>query len=147
MLTSSVRVIGKEIVDARLLAIAPRILATNRRLVGVMLEAVKAEVVSVTPQGPGHFGYHGRDTVHAEIKSEGVRTKGKLMAAVQLYWREYGTRGYFRKGSAAQRSARQFMASIGGTGMGERAFMPANKALNAFRRFIRFYYGANWWNT
>jgi hypothetical protein len=69
------------------------------------------------------------------------------MAAVQLYWREYGTRGHFRKGSASQRAARQFMASIGGTGMGERAFMSANKALNAFRRLIRFYYGANWWNT
>jgi len=113
-----------EIVKAKLVAAAPRILAQNRVLVTAMLEFAKPIVVEGTPVGPGHFGYHGRDTVHIEVSSKGKKTTGKLLAAVQLYWRERGTKA-------------------------ERARWLARKAVAATRRYIRFYYGgmANWWRS
>ena len=61
MLNVNVKVIGKEIVEAKLLAAAPRILALNLEMVKAMLTWVKVETVAATPLGPGHFGYHLRD--------------------------------------------------------------------------------------
>lgn len=122
---------------------APRILASNRTLVTTILEEVKGAEIAGTPLGPGHFGEHGRDTVKIEVESHGVETTGKLKAAVQLFWREYGTGSRYRNRRNALRS---YVASFGGTG-GEAPRMTANKALNYAKRFIRFYYGgmANWW--
>ena len=102
---------------------APRIIANNLSLTRTMLEFAKGIVVEQTPLGPGHFGYHGRDTVKVATFIKGKRTEGQLRAAVQLYWREKGTK------------------------RGERAYMTAHKAVYATRRFISFYYGgmAKWW--
>jgi hypothetical protein len=135
-------------VRAKLLAAAPRILAQNRVLVQAMLEPVKAAVIGDTPTGPGHFGYHGRDTVKIDVTSTGIKTTGKLLAAVQLYWREYGTGIRFRgkSRSAAQQAIRIMTGASTG---GEPALMVANKALNYTRRLISFYYNgmANWWRS
>lgn len=122
-ITASVRVIGARQVQAKLLAAKPRILAHNRMMISSMLDFIKPEVRAATPLGPGHFGYHGRDTLRTEVHSHGIKTVGTLKAAVQLYWRERGT------------------------SRGERARMTAHHALAGVKKFIRFYYGgmANWW--
>lgn len=138
-------IVHDEIVRAKLLAAAPRILAQNRVLVQAMLDPVAAVVQSDTPLGPAHFGYHGRDTVKVDVSSKGVTTAGKVIGAAQLYWREYGTRGRFRKGSKLER----YVRALESGGSGERAFMPANKALSYTKRLISFYYNgmANWWRS
>lgn len=113
-----------EVVRAKLKAAAPRILAQNRMLVEEMLRVAKPMVEAATPTGPGHFGYHGRDTIRILIARKGtMKTIGQLRAAVQLYWREKGTK------------------------RGERATRTAAKAVNATRRYIGVYYGgmARWW--
>lgn len=123
LLSANVRVIGKDIVDAKLLAAAPRILAQNRAMATQMLGFVKAELIPETPIGPGHFGgRHLRDSYKISVKSEGVKTSGTLSSLPQGYWREKGTR------------------------RGERALHLARKALAGVNRFIRFYYGKQqWW--
>lgn len=122
LVSAKVEVYGDRIVKAKLLAAAPRILAENRRMVTEMLDYVKPVVIENTPLGPGHFGYHLRDTYTTDVKSEDFVTRGVLKSAVQGYWRERGTK------------------------RGERAFRTAHKALAAVRRFIHFYYGnAQWW--
>lgn len=140
-------IVHDEIVREKLLLAAPRILATNRLLVEAMLNEVKLAEVSQTPEGPGHFGYHGRDTVRVQITTKGAETMGRLVGAVQLFWREYGTRGRFRN---KRNKLRSYVAAIGGAGGGgERAYMVANRALSFTKRFIKAYYGgtANWWNS
>src|SRR6267142_6442780 len=141
-------IIHDEVVRAKLLAAEPRILAQNRALVTSVLEMVKPVEIAETPLGPGHFGYHGRDTVRIDIKSKGIKTVGELKAAVQLYWREYGTRGRF-KGPKKARLRHDIRIMTGGlsAGGGERAFLVAHKALAGAKRFIGFYYNgmANWW--
>ncbi len=142
---TTVRWVGKREIDAKLLAAAPRILAENRSMVTTMLGAVKAEIEPGTPIGPGHFGYHLRDSYRIEVSSKGVRTSGKLKAAVQGYWREFGTRGRF-KGRRNRRRA--YAAAIGAFGGGgEKAGLYATRALSRFRHFINLYYGkgAQWW--
>lgn len=142
-------IVHDEIVREKLLAAAPRILAQNRVLVAAMLEPVKSAVIAATPTGPGHFGYHGKDTVKVEITSTGVTTTGKLKAAMQLYWREYGTGVRFRgKGKNAQLKQATRVMTGAATG-GEPALMVANKALSLTKRFINAYYGgmANWWRS
>ncbi len=140
-------IVHDEIVRAKLLAAAPRIIAQNRLLVDAILQSVSAATIMATPVGPGHFGYHGRDTVKVVITQGPLKTTGQLKAAVQLFWREYGTGTRFRaKGkSAALKQAVRVMT--GAASGGEPAFMPANKALAAAKRFIGFYYNgmANWW--
>ncbi len=141
--------INDQLVKAKLVAAAPAILAQNAVMAKAMLDEVKTAVVGATPLGPGHFGYHGRDTVKVEVTSSGVRTTAKLKAAMQLYWREYGTGIRFRgrgKRTALRQSVRVMTGSATG---GEPALMVANRALNFTKRFIKFYYGgmANWWNT
>ncbi len=113
-------------------------------MVTQMLEAVKAEIEPGTPTGPGHFGYHLRDTYRVVVSSEGVKTSGKLKAAVQGYWREFGTKGRF-KGRVNRRRA--YAAALGAFGSGgEKAGLYATRALNRFRAMIRLYYGkAQWW--
>ena len=113
-----------EVVRAKLKMAAPRILDQNRMLVESMLNMAKPMLEAGTPVGPGHFGYHGRDTIRILIARKGtMKTIGQLRAAVQLYWRERGTK------------------------RGERAYKTASKAINATRRYIGFYYGgmARWW--
>lgn len=135
-------VTGKNIVDAKLLAAAPRILAENRAMVTTMLDYIKPVVVANTPLGPGHFGYHLRDSYTTDVRSNGVKTTGVLKAPMQGYWREFGTQAHFRKGLTV-RESRMVVSFMGG---GERAFMTAHHALSGFRRFISFYYGkAQWW--
>ncbi len=138
--------VNDQLVKAKLVAMAPRILAQNALMARTMLDEVKSVTVAATPAGPGHFGYHGRDTVHVEVTSTGVKTTAKLKAAMQLYWREYGTGVHFRKGSKAKQAVRVMTGSASG---GEPALMVANKALNFTKRFIKFYYNgmANWWNA
>ncbi len=105
------------------------------------MDEVKGVVVAATPEGPGHFGYHGRDTVRVEITSAGWKTTAKLKGAMQIYWREYGTRGHFRKGNTIKRYMRLAQQGEGG----EPAFMVAHKAMGFAKRFVAFYYG-KWWN-
>ncbi len=137
--------VNDQLVKAKLVAMAPRILAQNALMARTMLDEVKSVTVAATPEGPGHFGYHGRDTIHVTITTSGIKTTAKLLAAMQIYWREYGTRGRFRKGKALDR----YMRAVQQGGSGEPALMVANKALNFTKRFIKFYYNgmANWWNA
>lgn len=150
LLGGNIRVTGQAIVDAKLLAAAPRILAQNRVMVEAMLHEIKPIVGGATPIGPGHFGYHGRDTLKIKITSAEVATSGKLLAAVQLYWREFGTRSRFRGPSrlANLRASTRIMTGRSGTG-GEKAYMTAHKAAGLVKRFITFYYNgmANWWRA
>ena len=105
------------IVQAKLTKAVPKILAQNRSLAEGLLKEVKGVVYAQTPVGPGHFGYHGRDTLRIEVESKGTKTTGKLFAAVQLGWRERGTK------------------------RGERARWTAKKALAVVKRYVSFYYG------
>ena len=139
-----VRVLGKQEVDAKLLAAAPRILAENKAMVTEMLEMVKAEIEPGTPVGPGHFGYHLRESYKIEVIAKGSKTTGSLKAAVQGYWREFGTHGRFK---GRRNRLRAYSAAIGAFGEGgEKAGLFATKALNGVRRLIKAYYGkAQWW--
>ena len=110
-------IVKAEAVQARLNAMAPKILAQNRLLAEALLKEVKGVVYANTPVGPGHFGYHGRDTLRVDVSSKRVKTTGKLMAAVQLGWRERGTK------------------------RGERARWTAKRALAVVKRYVSFYYG------
>src|SRR6266705_3130360 len=119
LIGGSVRVIGKEQIEAKLARAEVNILAHNRAMVTEMLGFVKAEVVPQIPLGPGHFGYHLRETFRSDIKTGrgqlGAQVIGALRSAVQGYWRERGTK------------------------RGERAFMTAHKALAGIKRFINSY--------
>ncbi|SRR6266702_3358891 len=141
---TTVRWIGKRELDAKLLAAAPRILEQNRLMVTQMLETVKAEIEPGTPLGPGHFGYHLRDTYRVMVASKGVSTSGSLKAAVQGYWREFGTKGRFK---SRRNRLRSYTAALGGFGSGgEKAGLFATRALGKVRGMIRLYYGkAQWW--
>ncbi len=123
---------------AKLILAQPKILATNMALTKAVLEEVAAVVKAGTPLGPGHFGYHGRDTVKVVVTTNGLKVTGKVMAAIQLYWREYGTRGRFRKGGSLARYVRVATQGQGG----EPAFMTAHKAATGIKRFANFYYGS-----
>ncbi len=81
ILTGTVRVFGKEQVEAKLARAEANILANNRAMVGEMLGFVKAEVVPQIPIGPGHFGYHLRETFRSDIKTG----RGQLGAQQALY--------------------------------------------------------------
>lgn len=107
---------------AKLARVGPKILATNQLLATQILDHVKEVVYLETPLGPGHFGYHGRDTLKVKVTSKGNKTTGVLLGAVQLRWREFGT---YR----------------------QRAFYTAHKALGAVKGFLKVHYGgtANWW--
>jgi hypothetical protein len=145
VVTTSIRIIGKDIVDAKLLLAAPRILAGNRLMVGTMLDFVKAVTVAATPLGPGHFGYHLRDSFTTDVKSGPVKTTGVLKSPPTGYWREFGTGGRFR--GPKKSALRSYVAAIGGAGTGgERRFYTAHHALAGIHKFIAFYYGkAQWW--
>jgi len=126
-LSGSVRVIGKEAIEAKLAVAEANILANNLAMTKEMLGYVKAEVVPQIPIGPGHFGYHLRETFSTDVKAGrgqgGTKVTGVLRSAVQGYWRERGTR------------------------RGERAYMTAHKALAGVKKFINAYYGmAKWWH-
>jgi len=125
MLRINVTAIGMRAAEVKLIASEARILTTNRALATAILEHAKPIVYANTPVGPGHFGYHGRDTLRVVVTSKGIRTTGELRAKVQLYWREKGTK------------------------QGERAFHTARKAVGSTKRYISFYYGgmANWWRS
>lgn len=148
MIGLSIKVIGQDVVAAKLAAAGPNILRQNRRLVNSMLQEVKPAVQAGTPLGPGHFGYHGRDTLKVAIDSKGSKTKGLLLGAVQLYWREYGTGMRYRGPRAAQRRIAATRAMTGANTGGEAPTMLAHKAYSATRRFISYYYGgmASWWH-
>lgn len=150
-----IRVIGARQVEAKLLAAAPRILAHNRMMIGSMLAYIKPEVEAATPSGPGHFGYHLRDSYKTDVKSTGVKSIGVLKSPPTGYWLEFGTLGSFRKGGAATASmARAAFAGATGrsysglaTGRGEAPRMLAHHALTGIKKFITFYYGglASWY--
>lgn len=141
---TTVRYVGLREAQLKLAAAGPRILEENRLMVTEMAEGVRAEITPGTPEGPGHFGVHLRDSYRVEVSSTGPQTSGKLWAAVQGYWREFGTRGRY-KGRHDLRRA--YLAAIGGFGGGgEKAGLYATKALNQMRRMIYQYYGrAQWW--
>lgn len=151
MVSAKVIVTGDNIVKAKLLLAAPHILAHNRLLVQSMLNTIKPLVVAQTPLGPGHFGYHLRDTYVTDVKSVGIKTTGVLKAPAQGYWREFGTKGRSRKmgraiGLSVGQLSKAFSAGALGGG-GERAYMTAHKSLSKARALIKFYYGgmAEWW--
>lgn len=128
---------------------APKILASNRAFVTTALEYVKAEVQPQMPLGPGHFGVHARDSYTIEVKSGPIETRGVLKAAVEAYWREFGTLGRFRKGrkaSAGMARAAQYAVTVGAGG--ERSRPITQKALAGVNKFILFYYGrGQWWKV
>lgn len=146
---TGVQVIGKNIVDAKLLMAAPRILAHNRSLITEMLAVIKPTVIAETPLGPGHFGYHLRESYVTEVTSKEVVSEGVLKAPMTGYWREYGTRGGFRKRGTLPGYSFAFekAAGLAHPGGGERAGMYAHKALAAVRKLIDVFYGgaASWW--
>lgn len=140
----SLRVIGLDIVRAKLALAVPNILATNAAMVATMLEQTKVGTIRNTPLGPGHFGYHLRDRITSDIEAKGTRTVGKLLSPRTGYWREYGTRGRYRGGNRIRKA----FASFGGYGTGgERAFLTAHKAAGGFRRTVAAFYSglARWW--
>lgn len=148
--TGTVVKIHDGIMRAKLKAATPNILAHNVKLVTSMLEVAKPIVADNTPVGPGHFGFHGRDSLRIEIYSSLKSTRGKLLGAAQMGWREFGTRGRSRKLGGAWLTVGQSkqVTASGLFGEGERAFLTAHKAVNSTRRFISFYYGgmATWWH-
>jgi hypothetical protein len=122
------RVIGKDVIEAKLAAAEANILAHNLMMTREMLEQVKAEVAPQIPLGPGHFGYHTRDTLVVDVKAGsgqlGTKVTGVLKAAMPAYWREKGTK------------------------RGEEAHWTARNALRAVRKVIDFYYGkSGWWHV
>lgn len=140
---AGVNAVGLDVVDAKMLKAAPNILAHNRVMVGEMLRFVKAETVANTPVGPGHFGYHLRDSFTTDSRSKGLTTIGVLKSPATGYWREYGTMQRYRKAGP-----RKAVARLGAYGLGgERAYMTAHHALTGVKKFIAFYYGgmAKWW--
>jgi len=140
-------VIGLDIVRAKLALATPRILATNQAMVITILAQTKAATTAATPLGPGHFGYHLRNTFRTEIQSKGTGTVGKLLGAPQGYWREYGTGARYRGPNRLRRyvGAVERASSIS-TG-GERAFMTAHKAAGGFKGIVAAFYSglARWW--
>lgn len=145
-----VRTIGLREVQAKADLMAIHLFENNWEMVKAMGEWVKVETEAVTPEGPGHFGYHLRDTFQVKMSNRGWSVHGQLTSAVQGYWREYGTKGRSRKlgkalGLGVRESSVAYMQGGLGGG-GERAFMPAHKALTGARRLIRaFYSKALWW--
>ena len=144
-------IVMDQIVRAKLLAAEPRILAHNRLMITEMLNVIKPTVIAQTPLGPGHFGYHLRDTYVTDVKSSGIVSTGVLKSPAQGYWREFGTKGRSRKlgralGLSVSQLGKAFNAGGLGSG-GERAFMTAHKALAGVRKMIRVFYGgqAKWW--
>lgn len=158
-LNLGVKAIGLDITNERLLLAAPRILATNRAMVDGLLAEIKAEVALETPLGPGHFGYHLRDSFTTDVSSRGVVTRGVLKSPPTGYWREYGTLDRFRRadlGTKALRLGRTSLTAhesrlggLFGASGGERAFMTAHHAAAAAQRYVRIFYGTltNWWRA
>lgn len=138
-----------QVLLAKLALAKPRVLARDRAMTNAVMELAKGTVRIATPLGPGHFGYHGRDTLKVDVSQKGLRTVGKLSGAIQMYWREYGTRGYFRGGKAKTRLTARQSRSAGAFLGGEPAFYTAHKALSGFKSIVRFYYGsvALWWRA
>jgi len=125
----------------------PRILAMNFENTKILLEQAKAVTASATPLGPAHFGYHGRDTLKVTVHQVGNKTTGEIRGAIQMYWREFGTRGSFRGRSGRKLTARQSkLAHVFAGGGGEPAFYTAHKAMGGIKRMVAFYYGwRSWW--
>jgi len=153
-LGGSVRVIGKDVIEAKLAAAEANIHANNLLMTKEMLEYVKAEVVPQIPLGPGHFGDHGRDTLKVVISGLGVaggqlgtKVIGVLTAAPDVYWREFGT-GLRYRGPKRKRFSVRVMTGAAGTG-GEAPRLMATHALAGIKKFINFYYGglAKWWHV
>ncbi len=149
---SSVRVVGEKAVQAKLIMAAPSIGAQNRFLVTSMLEFIKDEVVPEMPTGPGHFGYHARDTFTIDVKTNtaGVTTTGVLKAATQAYWREFGTLGRYKKGAYSKPTLGNARAALHAVTVGTGGEPPrpiVHKAYLGARKFIDFYYNglATWW--
>jgi hypothetical protein len=143
VVTGNVRVTGLDKVQAKLALAAPHMDGLNLLMLKDMLAFAKSETATNTPDGPAHFGYHGRDTLKVEVALTGAtKVTGKLKGAAQMYWRERGTRGRFNKGSKLLRYTRA--VSFGG---GEKAYMTAHKALGQAKRLLKVYYGtAAWWH-
>ena len=142
-----IRVLGAREVQAKLLLARPHILAHNREMISTMLDFVKAEVVAATPVGPGHFGFHLRDSYTTDVKSYNVKSVGVFKATAQGYWLEFGTLSQFKRGGQGAFTAETNLIFAQAGTFGERPRMLAHKALRGVRKFIKFYYGgmANWW--
>lgn len=144
--------IGKEAIAAKLEAAEVNILMNNLAMTKGMLEMVKAEVVPQIPIGPGHFGYHARDTFRIELRQGagqlGTKVTGLLKAAVEAYWREFGTGLRYRGHTARLRKQAAVRIMTGTTG-GEPAHLTATHALAGIKKYIKLYYGgmARWWHA
>jgi hypothetical protein len=117
-------------------------------MVTEMLEVVKAQVEPQMPVVPTRLGKHARDSYRIDVTSRAVKTSGKLWGAVQAYWREYGTRGRFRKGgkaTAGMARAASYAINVGTGGQSPRPI--TQRALAGVKRIISFYYGgmAKWY--
>jgi len=149
--SGGVRVIGKEVVVAKLAKAEANILANNLAMTQQMLEYVKAEYIPQIPVGPGHFGYHLRDRVSIHVRPSkgqlGTKVVGVLKTPMQGYWREFGTGARHRSRKRGGVGHVVFGTGALGSG-GERAYMTAHKALAGVRKFIRVWYGtARWWHV
>jgi hypothetical protein len=153
-LAANVRVIGKDIIEAKLARAEANILANNLLMTREMLTHIKAEVQPQVPIGPGHFGYHGRDTLKVVVQAAGpsggqlgTKVYGLLKAASDVYWREFGT-GMRYRGPKRKAMGVRIMTGQAGTG-GEPARLMATHALAGIKKFINFYYGglAKWWHV
>lgn len=149
-LAASVKVVGLDAVKAKLAVAEANILKNNVAMTQEMLGFIKAEVVANTPLGPGHFGYHLRDSFKTYLRigfsQLGTGVIGLLKSPRTGYWREYGTGARYR-GPKKKAAAVRLLTGAAGTG-GERAFQTAHHALAGIRKFINFYYGgvAKWWH-
>lgn len=153
MLSGQVRVVGLDVLEAKLAKAEANILANNLAMVKEMLDMVKAEVTPQIPIGPGHFGYHGRNTLKVVVQAQGpaggqfgTKVVGLLKAAVEVYWREFGT-GMRYRGPKRKAFGVRIMTGSAGTG-GEKPRLMATHALAGIKKFIAFYYGglAKWWH-
>ncbi len=143
--------VGLREIQAKADTAAIHLFENNWEMVKAMLEATKAEVEATTPIGPGHFGYHLKDSYKIQMSNHGWSVQGRLMAPPQGYWREFGTKGRSRglaRGlnlSVGQLSKAYKQGAVGPGG--EKAGMYAHKALASFRRLIKEFYGGQhaWW--
>lgn len=143
-LSGGIRMVNKGVVDAKLAAAAPAILANNRAMVTEMLRYVKDEVVAATPVGPGITG-HLREQYVTDVRSGAITTVGVLKSPAKGYWYEFGTGTRYRGPKKLAAYVHVFTASTGG----EAAHFLARRAAAGLRRFIDAYYGglAKWWGA
>jgi hypothetical protein len=149
MVLGSARVVGLDKVRAKLALMPLHVQENNTLMIESMLAWIKAETIANTPLGPGHFGYHLRNSITTKVEITPTKVKGFVRAPVQGYWREYGTLGRLRHGASVAKARRALALVVGyavGSSGGERPRMTAHKAATGAKKIINaFYSHALWW--